>query len=402
MRTGEDTPEYDYDMPVSFKFKGVDMETGETFIIDAVRDLKKGVINIGCRKCHNQHSWKESTEDQWASGLCQECLSKEQSAREIRYIMRVAIKFDDLGRPVRPPRNKEWNVKFGDGSKIECSKEEVIKYFCHSDNEIRERCDKLKHDITEQWTLIKFKEKHLEEFDIEFVDHTSEFTKIVQNRSMDEETKRTIKYETWKRNNFEILMDLLYTWKAKEDDEILELLRENYPNSTTPGGASWNRRSVRLLREYLNLIPKDVFEEWEKWEKTIMGMLQIKNVLIPKRHIIFKNEASKTFSHKEIDALIKIKDVYFIIDAKYKSGDVNPEQGQIYKKSVEKLGYSIEAVLFITAEDGMSKKLAKDIYAFPSMIFNVAIYEAENEDRMLFGIRRFIDFVDNNKNKTLS
>jgi len=69
---------------------------------------------------------------------------------------------------------------------------------------------------------------------------------------------------------------------------------------------------------------------------------------------------------------------------------------------LEKLGYSIEAVLFITAEDGMSKKLAEDIYTFPSMIFNVAIYEAENEDRMLFRIRRIIDLIDNNKNRTLS
>ena len=60
MRTGEDTPEYDYDMPIYFKLEGVNMETGETFIIDVVRDLKKGVINIECRKCHNQHSWKES------------------------------------------------------------------------------------------------------------------------------------------------------------------------------------------------------------------------------------------------------------------------------------------------------------------------------------------------------
>ncbi len=143
--------------------------------------------------------------------LLQPNLNKEHSAREIRYIMRVAIKFDDLGRPMRPPRNKEWNVTFRDGSKIECSKEEVIKYFCRSDDEIRERCDKLKHDITEQWTLINFEEKHFEEFDIEFVDHTSEFTKIVQNRSIDGETKRIIKYETWKRNNFEILIDLLYT-----------------------------------------------------------------------------------------------------------------------------------------------------------------------------------------------
>ena len=402
VRSGENTPEYDYDMPFSLKIKVVDMETGLAFIIEAVRDLKNEVIIIECRKCHNQHTWKESMEDQWISGLCQECLRKEQSAREISYIMRVAVRFDDLGRPVRPSRDKEWNVKFRDGREIECSKEEVIEYFCHSNYEIRERRDKLKHDITEQWTLIKFEEIHIEEFDIEFVDHNSEFTKIIENRAMDEETKRMIKYETWKRNNFDILMDFLYNWKEQEDDEILELLRQNYPDSTTPGGASWNRRSVKLLREYLNLIPKDVFKEWQKWEKTIIGMLQIKNILIPKRHIIFKNETLKIFSHKEIDALIKIKDIYFLIDAKYKGGDVNPDQGLIYKKSLEKLGYSIEAVLFITAEEGMSKKLAEDIYAFPSIIFKVAVYEAENEDRMLSGIRSFIDLVDKNKSKTFS
>lgn len=402
VRSGENTPEYDYDMHFSFKFKGVDIETGSTFIVEAIRDLENDVIMIKCRKCHNQHSWKESMEDQWASGLCQECLNKEQSTREINYIMRVAVKFDDLGRPVRPSRNKEWNVKFSNGSILECSKEEVVRYFCHSDEEIRERCDKLKHDITEQWTLIKFENIHIEEFDIEFVDHNSEYTKIIENRAMDEETERMIKYETWKRNNFDILLELLYNWKDQEDNEILVLLKKNYPDSTTPGGAPWNLRSVKLLREYLNLIPKDVFEEWQKWEKTIIGMLQIKKILIPKRHIIFKNEALKIFSYKEIDALIKIKDSYFIIDAKYKGGDVDPQQGEIYKRSLENLGYSIEAVIFITAEEGMSKKLTEDIYSFPSMIFKVAVYEAKDEDKMLFGIRRFIGLVDKNKSKTFS
>ena len=118
--------------------------------------------------------------------------------------------------------------------------------------------------------------------------------------------------------------------------------------------------------------------------------------------MIFKNEALKIFSYKEIDALIKIKDSYFIIDAKYKGGDVDPQQGEIYKRSLEKLGYSIEAVIFITAEEGMSKKLTEDIYSFPSMIFKVAVYEAKDEDKMLFGIRRFIGLVDKNKSKTFS
>ena len=88
-----------------------------------------------------------------------------------------------------------------------------------------------------------------------------------------------------------------------------------------------------------------------------------------------------------------MKDEYFLIEAKYKGGDVNPDQAQLYIKALEKIGYNITAALYITAEEGIPKKITENIYVLPSMWFSV-IYDGKEEDVILARIKRAIEIAE--------
>ena len=202
-----------------------------------------------------------------------------------------------------------------------------------------------------------------------------------------------IGYEKWKIKNFELFIRLLSECSNKSNGQVLEFLNNEYLTTKTPGGSSWTIQAVRYLREYMDQIPKDISRDWEKWENTIRVMLQFRKILIPERFLVLRNDTLKQFSYKEIDALIKLDDNFFLIEAKYKGGDVNPEQVQVYVKTLDKLGYKITATLFITAEDGIPEKIADNIYVLPSMWFSV-IHSGKQEEKMLFGINRAISIAE--------
>jgi len=116
---------------------------------------------------------------------------------------------DETIKLIIPPKDQEWEVKYPDGTIKKCAMEDVIPLFCHSEEELRERYERLKYAIQENWMLIRFEESHIEDFEINLVDKESIFFKIIKNRDLEEHFKRMIRYEQWKANNFEIFMRTL-------------------------------------------------------------------------------------------------------------------------------------------------------------------------------------------------
>lgn len=398
----EGTPEYDYDAKIPFRYKGVDLTNGKTFIVDGIDDLENNCIIIKCRACNNEYKWdkKNSSEDEWTSGLCNVCLSKEQKSakpedkiKEIRKLH--AIRDHNTDKMVEPPKNRSWEIVFQNGVVKKCSKEEVISHYCYTETQIRENLEKLKVPVEENWNLTKFDESQINDpaFEISLIDHSSIFFKIIENFKFETVIERMTVYENWKRNNFDIFLIIESHLFDKTNEQVLDYLKAQYPDSRSPRGSNWTLKNVRLLREYMNQIPKDISREWEKWENTIRMMLRLRKILIPERLLIFKNVDSNKFSYKEIDALAKGKDEYFLIEAKYKGGDVNPDQAQLYIKALEKIGYNITAALYITAEEGIPKKIADNIYVLPSMWFSV-IYDGKEEEVILARIKRAIEIAE--------
>lgn len=403
VRSGEGTPEYDYDTRIPFRFEGVDLTNGTIFFVDGIDDLENNTIVIKCRNCREEYSWDKKIvmEDQWTSGLCKECLLNEQktsnSQDKIEYVRRILVIRDHTDNLVIPPKDQEWEIKFKNRVVKKCSREEVIAHYCYTEDQIKENFVKLKFILEEKWILIKFEESQIKDsnFEVCLVDQNSIFFKIIENMKVEKQIDRMISYENWKANNFEIFLILESECFEKTNQQVLDFLINKYPDSRSPRGSLWTLQGVRLLREYMNQIPKDFSREWEKWENTIRMMLRIRKILIPERLIIFKNNTLKQFSYQEIDALIKLDDKYFLIDAKYKGGNVNPEKIQIYMKALEKLSFKVIAALIITAEEGIVKRLDDKIYIIPSMWFST-IYDGKQEEKMLFRIKRAIDIADGN------